>query len=351
VSLLAIVFHADSGHKFTACHQNQFVSMQHSTSSTSIGSNSINMNYLGSPSLVASVSKKNNNANKNNLLFNFVPSKYTVICGRGKACSNYTGNLHLKLLVNNYLKPYSEAKSKINKSTIVSAIIATVRQACYPVAAFVKHEQDGAWWEVDDAFAREKIGCLLRDRLHTQYRSSTKAKLARKALENVSPSASKQNTTPCMALEKLPTLEDSLQAPPDIQHRSEACHSRVTSASNKEIVVTYNSSLPNPLRMDSQHRSDDEACISKRLTTASNKEIADNYDSHVSSPLSRMDRREERVQRSLRADFSRGCLPSPLPIAAKTAFLDRKSVLKEAYNAAASDLADDLPDDISAIFD
>jgi hypothetical protein len=333
--------------------------MQHPTSSTIIASNIINMDYLGSPLLVASVFKKNNNANKNNILFpNFVPSKYTVICGRGKARSNYSGNVHLKLLVNNYLKPYSEAKSKIDKSTIVSAIIATVRHACYPVAAFVKHEQDGAWWEVDDAFAREKIGCLFRDRLHTQYRSSTKAKLARKALENASPSTSKQKTTPCtMALEKLPTCEDSLQEPPDIQHRSEACHSRVTSASNKEIVVTYNSFLPIPLRMDSQHRPDDEACTSKRFTTASNKKIADNYDPFLHSPLrrmdqlSRMDHREQRVQRPLRADFSGGCVPSPLPIAAKTAVLDRAYVPKEAYHVAISELVDDLPDDISDIFD
>jgi hypothetical protein len=45
--------------------------------------------------------------------------------------------------------------------------------------SFLKKE-DGVWYEVDDAYAREKIGCVFRDQLFTKYRSSTKAKLARK---------------------------------------------------------------------------------------------------------------------------------------------------------------------------
>jgi hypothetical protein len=35
-------------------------------------------------------------------------------------------------------------------------------------------------WEVDAGFAREKVGSLLRDRLHSQYKSSSKAKMARR---------------------------------------------------------------------------------------------------------------------------------------------------------------------------
>jgi hypothetical protein len=33
---------------------------------------------------------------------------------------------------------------------------------------------------MDDSVAREKVGCLLRDRLHSQYRSSSKAKMAKR---------------------------------------------------------------------------------------------------------------------------------------------------------------------------
>ena len=47
----------------------------------------------------------------------------------------------------------------------------------------MKQAEDGScWYEVDAAFAREKIGCMFRDTLHTQYRSSTKAKQARKRI-------------------------------------------------------------------------------------------------------------------------------------------------------------------------
>jgi hypothetical protein len=107
---------------------------------------------------------------------NFIPTESTVICGRGKACTNSIGNRCLKSIVNSFLQPYSEAKNKLDKSIIVSSIVGAIKLRG---GNFVKNE-DGRWWEVDDAFAREKIGCMLRDDLHTQYRSSAKAKLARR---------------------------------------------------------------------------------------------------------------------------------------------------------------------------
>jgi hypothetical protein len=115
---------------------------------------------------------------------NYVPGKYAVICGRGKACTASTGNRNLRSLVMSYLKPYSQSRNKVEKSSIVSAIMTSVRQAS-PDGAFVKIEA-GVWREVDEGFAREKIGCLFRDYLHTQYRSSTKAKLARRKVTSSS---------------------------------------------------------------------------------------------------------------------------------------------------------------------
>jgi hypothetical protein len=89
----------------------------------------------------------------------YVPGEHTVLCGRGKEYTASPGNRQLKSLVLKYLKPYSEAKSKIAKSSIVSDIIGQVKSICSDVPAFVKLEND-AWFEVDDAFAREKIGTL-----------------------------------------------------------------------------------------------------------------------------------------------------------------------------------------------
>lgn len=118
--------------------------------------------------------------NKTRLPDNFLPSRGTVVCGRGKLCVQSPGNTYLKSIVQEYLKPYSHAKTKIDKSAIVSVVLSTVKQTAHPEPAFVKLDENKMYWEVDDAFAREKIGCMFRDMLHTQYRSSNKAKNARK---------------------------------------------------------------------------------------------------------------------------------------------------------------------------
>eukprot|EP00980_Cylindrotheca_fusiformis_P013687 scaffold3515_cov126-Cylindrotheca_fusiformis.AAC.36 len=118
------------------------------------------------------------------LPLDYVPEEYTVLCGRGKEYTSSTGNQHLKSLIHKNQKVYSEASTKVAKSAIVSEIIRNVRSVC-PEPTFVKFEE-GVWWEVDTAFAREKIGCMFRDALHTQYRSSTKAKFARKTARSSS---------------------------------------------------------------------------------------------------------------------------------------------------------------------
>lgn len=79
-----------------------------------------------------------------------------MLCGRGKEYTSSSGNKYLKSLVHKYLQPYSEAQSKIAKSSIVSEIMGQIKGLCAN-AAFVKLEKE-TWWEVDDAFAREKIG-------------------------------------------------------------------------------------------------------------------------------------------------------------------------------------------------
>jgi hypothetical protein len=127
----------------------------------------------------------------------FCPDKYSVLCGRGKICSTSSGNRRLNNMVQHFVKPYSEAKTKFEKSNIVSAIIATIRQAC-PEGGFVKFEE-GEWWEVDDGFAREKIGSLFRDCLHSQYRSSNKAKIARRKAK-----ASKERSNGLPAMTGMP---------------------------------------------------------------------------------------------------------------------------------------------------
>jgi hypothetical protein len=85
----------------------------------------------------------------------FVPSQYAVICGRGKSISNAKGNQHLKILINSYLRQYSDASNRLEKSTIVSTIVATIKQAS-PSGGFVKLE-NGCWYVLIADFS----GCFL----------------------------------------------------------------------------------------------------------------------------------------------------------------------------------------------
>jgi hypothetical protein len=73
-----------------------------------------------------------------------------------------------------YVDKYSLADTKAAKSVIVSEIIAAIRQAG---GNFCRHKR-GVWFEVGDNYAREKVSALLRDLLHSQYRSSNKSKTA-----------------------------------------------------------------------------------------------------------------------------------------------------------------------------
>jgi hypothetical protein len=106
----------------------------------------------------------------------FQLSDFSVVCGRGRDSFNHIGNRRFRILASMHIERYSRANSKVAKTAIVSEIIEVIRQAD---GNFCKFEK-GKWFEVADHHAREKVSSLLRDLLHTQYRSSAKAKIARR---------------------------------------------------------------------------------------------------------------------------------------------------------------------------
>lgn len=112
------------------------------------------------------------------LPLDYEPSKFSVICGRGKGSYQSDGNIHFRALVKSNLERYKEAPGRLEKSFIVSEVLNMIRESC-PVGAFVKYEK-GRWYDLDDTVCREKVGSLFRDFLHTEYKSSSKAKHAKK---------------------------------------------------------------------------------------------------------------------------------------------------------------------------
>jgi len=104
--------------------------------------------------------------------------KYDVICGRGRVAFNHAGNKRFREVVKSNLRPYSNATTKGEKSMIVSHIMQIVRLR----GNFVKCAQGSSrlFRSVPERLAREKVGQVLRDILHTQYKSSTEAKKQRR---------------------------------------------------------------------------------------------------------------------------------------------------------------------------
>ena len=113
---------------------------------------------------------------------------------------NWPGNKRLESIVKHHLTEYSKAQTKSQKSELVSLIMDQVlqqpsgeEQQAYPQqqgqlpVMFVRYIQ-GRWYQIDDGESREKIGRMLRDRLHTQYRSSSKSKVAKRREANINKS-------------------------------------------------------------------------------------------------------------------------------------------------------------------
>jgi hypothetical protein len=80
----------------------------------------------------------------------YVPSKYCVLCGRGREYFNAIGNRRFRVLVTIYLEKYKEAPNRLVKGQIVSEIVDTVRGSG---GRFAKQD-DGQWWEIGDCAAR-----------------------------------------------------------------------------------------------------------------------------------------------------------------------------------------------------
>jgi hypothetical protein len=111
----------------------------------------------------------------------FVPGDDDVICGRGRNCFNHNGNERFRRIVTGYLEQYSKSSSKMEKSYILSDIVAKVRKSSPNGGGFVKKcPETKRFYEVGCFLAREKTSQAFRDALHDQYKSSNSAKKKRR---------------------------------------------------------------------------------------------------------------------------------------------------------------------------
>jgi hypothetical protein len=108
------------------------------------------------------------------LVNNNLPNEFDVICGKGKFAYNHLGNMLFRQIVLERLDLYSTATTKMEKTLVVTDIMTCVRMSG---GDFVKKASKAKDFQrVSERAAREKVGQQIRDALHTQYKSSTKAK-------------------------------------------------------------------------------------------------------------------------------------------------------------------------------
>jgi hypothetical protein len=109
----------------------------------------------------------------------FALHEHSVVCSRVKKKEPPSGNRRLDALAKACLQEYSD-EMKSGKTAIVSRIVAMVRSNCpYGKGSFVRfHEEQ--WWEADEVCARYKVTAVMRNLLPSQYKSSTKAKVAKR---------------------------------------------------------------------------------------------------------------------------------------------------------------------------
>lgn len=104
----------------------------------------------------------------------FEPGEFDIICAKGNFARQHSGNVRYRKMIDQVSKMYGEMTSRSQKTALVNQIIDSVRSKG---GAFVKkNDKDGQWYEIDETQAREKVGQSLRERNHSQYKSTTKSK-------------------------------------------------------------------------------------------------------------------------------------------------------------------------------
>jgi hypothetical protein len=95
---------------------------------------------------------------------NFQLTPFDVVCGRGKGSYNRPGNKLFRKIVHNHVDEYLAAKSKLDKSMVLSCIVDQVREQNNGCTRFVKQRRDNkTWYEIGDDLAREKVGHAIRE--------------------------------------------------------------------------------------------------------------------------------------------------------------------------------------------
>eukprot|EP00934_Nitzschia_sp_Nitz4_P001916 Nitzschia sp. Nitz4//scaffold267_size26297//19168//20076//NITZ4_008271-RA/size26297-processed-gene-0.8-mRNA-1//-1//CDS//3329544911//1916//frame0 len=90
------------------------------------------------------------------------PTKYDVLCGRGKPIQDHSGNLRLRRIVSKFTERYMNAR-RHKKQEIVEEVVELVKNSGGVLARFLKRVgRENYWVEVPKAVACDKVSHALR---------------------------------------------------------------------------------------------------------------------------------------------------------------------------------------------
>ena len=113
----------------------------------------------------------------------FEPCDKTIICGNKRKYFESPGNIRFRSVCKMFTKDYNAAPTKVEKSAVVSRVMAILRQDCPDGGASVfVTPQGGRWYAVSERTSREKVGTFFRDCLADTYKSSAKNKIAKRKM-------------------------------------------------------------------------------------------------------------------------------------------------------------------------
>ena len=121
------------------------------------------------------------NKTKKLLPENFEPSDKNIICGNKRKYFESKGNIRFRSICKMFTNDYHSAPTKVEKSAVVSQVMAILREDCPDGGTYIfVTPQGGRWYAVSERTSREKVGTFFRDCLADTYKSSAKNKIAKR---------------------------------------------------------------------------------------------------------------------------------------------------------------------------
>ena len=118
-----------------------------------------------------------------------------VVCGRGRANCNRTGNQRFRRIVRQFVPDYIKAASRVEKAAVLSTIVDVIREGNHNDddqdcgGRFVKQDRNGTWWELGELSCREKAGHAIREAVAQEQAKQQEQPPQQQVTENQSSSS------------------------------------------------------------------------------------------------------------------------------------------------------------------